>query len=73
MISGPRIIIIQFLKPGENTEREDPIWRNDLGKTVMMIFLKKEKVSVVTENNCRRAEPGQCYAMETKRVLRAAD
>lgn len=62
-----------FLTLGENIEREDPIWRHDPGKMVMIIFLKKEKVSAVTENNSRREELGRCYAMETKRVLRVAD
>lgn len=60
-----------FLTPRENVEREDPIWRNEPGKTVMIIFLNKEKVLAATENNNSRKEPGECYAMKTKRVLRA--
>lgn len=35
---------------------------------VMIIFLKEEKLSATKENDSRE-EPGQWYAMETKRVL----
>lgn len=33
---------------------------------VMIIFLKEEKVPATKENDSRKEEPGQCYAMETK-------
>lgn len=36
---------------------------------VMIIFLKEEKLSATKENDSREEEPGQWYAMETKRVL----
>lgn len=36
---------------------------------VMIIFLREEKMSATKENDYRKEEPGQHYAMETKRVL----
>ena len=62
MTSGPPII--RFLT--QNIKKEDPIWRSDPTKTVLIIFLKKEKVSATPGSNPRKERLGQYSSMETK-------